>query len=231
MIYRYTVILTILFFLSGCAPSFSEFQTAHLVGEGGIEVTPYFSSTTGESSSSDSDDDFKMEASGDLQSSVGCRITYGLNKKMNLSFDYENIKSDQGFVKGRGLSFGAKFQIISRENYKLSGFLPYSTYKQEISNLPSKDYKFIEPTLLSSYKIAENFNINSSVKLLYPIDEEDIDDIPYAFNLSASFSLPFLPTLTFLPEYGVLFQEGEKMYSHMGVGFIFKLNQSETDKE
>ena len=223
--------LTILFFLSGCAPSFSEFQTAHLAGEGAIEVTPYFSSTTGESSSSDSDDSFEIEDSGDLQSSVGCRITYGLNKKMNLSFDYEKIKGDQGFVKGTGLSFGVKFQIISKEKFKFSGFIPYSTYKQEISNLPSKDFKFIEPTLLSSYKLAENFNINSSLKLLYPIDEEDIDNIPYAFNLSASFSLPGFPTLTFLPEYGVLFEEGEKIFSHIGVGFIFKLNQPETDKE
>ena len=41
----YALCLSIAFIITGCAPSFPEFQGADLVGKGKIKVTPYLTTT------------------------------------------------------------------------------------------------------------------------------------------------------------------------------------------
>ena len=214
----------------GCAPSFSEFQTADLSGRGSVEVTPYFSSTTG---NFDSDDmDGEDDGFVDLQSSFGFRAAYGYTDKVDITFDYEAITAEGDLLKGTGTSIGFKFSLLNRDEFKLSTHIPYSIYRQEIDGLSldgsgdaaSNDFKALEPTLLSSYRLSDNLSLNSSFKIIYPLEEDEVESVPQAINFSASYTLPFYDQLTLIPEYGMFYDEGEHTYTHFGVGCRFRFS-------
>jgi len=230
---RKFIALLISIIITGCAPSFSEFQGADLVGKGNIEVTPYTSETNAEETSDDG-------MSGTLQDSKGFRLSYGLNEKLDVQMEYETIEGQGGYVDGSIMSVGMKYKLYSNDKLRFSGCLPLSKVKRSMTQLDlfgggeseseSEDQEFtlIEPTILASYKVLDFVDINVSAKILKIIDGDDIgtDEHGYAFNLSGSLSLSkFVPipniNLTVIPEYGVLDVDGDK-FNHSGIGLAIK---------
>ena len=121
------IVLLISIIITGCAPSFSEFQGADLVGKGNIEVTPYTSETNAE------------EASGlnssSLQNSKGFRLSYGLNEKLDFQMEYETIEGQGGFVDGSIMSVGMKYKLYSNDKLRFSGCLPLSKAKRSMNQI------------------------------------------------------------------------------------------------
>ena len=223
------IVLLISIIITGCAPSFSEFQGADLVGKGNIEVTPYTSETNAE------------EASGlnssSLQNSKGFRLSYGLNEKLDFQMEYETIEGQGGFVDGSIMSVGMKYKLYSNDKLRFSGCLPLSKAKRSMNQIDfgigeseseEQEFTLIEPTILASYKVLNFVDINMSAKILKIIDGDDIetDEDGYALNLSGSLSLSkfvSIPNinLTVIPEYGVLDIDGDK-FNHFGMGLAIK---------
>jgi len=226
---RKFIVLLISIIITGCAPSFSEFQGADLVGKGNIEVTPYTSKTNAEETSDDA-------MSGTLQDSKGFRLSYGLNKKLDVQMEYETIEGQGGYVYGSIMSVGMKYKLYSNDKLRFSGCLPLSKVKRSMkidfgigeSESEEQEFTLIEPTILASYKVSNFVDINVSAKILKKIDGDDIetDEDGYALNLSGSLSLSkfvSIPNinLTVIPEYGVLDIDGEK-FNHFGMGLAIK---------
>lgn len=222
----YTLCLSIAFMITGCAPSFPEFQGADLVGKGKMKLTPYFISTL-------SDDEELTEIldvldinDGKLQSSMGLIFAYGLTDSSDGHIKYESIKGEGGLVDGSIISLGIKFKLYSIGNHRISGYLPlsYSTrnFKSAIID-KSNNYQTIEPTLLVSSKLFDKLDLNYSAKMIFKIggDDTDEDDSGYAFNFSGSIPIPNLPNLILIPEYGIL-NVGEESFNHSGVGFAWE---------
>ncbi len=220
----YTLCLSIAFMITGCAPSFPEFQGADLVGKGKMKATPYFTSTS-------SDDE---EFDGELQSSLGVMLAYGLTDSFDGHIKYESIKGEGGLVDGTIISLGIKFKFYSIGNHRISGYIPlsYSTRnlnsfdffdESEESNNESLNYQTIEPTLLVSSKLFDKLDLNYSAKMIFKIggDDTDEDDSGYAFNFSGSILIPNFPNLILIPEYGIL-NVGEESFNHSGVGFAWE---------
>ena len=224
------IVLFISIIITGCAPSFSEFQGADLVGKGNIEVTPYTSETNAEETSDDA-------MSGTLQDSKGFRLSYGLNEKLDVQMEYETIEGQGGYVDGSIMSVGMKYKLYSNDKLRFSGCLPLSKAKRSMNQIDfgigeseseEQEFTLIEPTILASYKVLNFVDINVSAKILKKIDGDDIetDEDGYALNLSASLSLSkfvSIPNinLTVIPEYGVLDIDGEK-FNHFGMGLAIK---------
>lgn len=220
-----TVFLSINFIITGCAPSFAEFQGADVVGKGIIVVTPYISSTF-------SDDVEEIGGDGELQDSKGLRLAYGLKDKLDAHLKLESI--DGGLINGTVMSLGLKYLFYGNEKHRFSGYLPisHSTQKMNMSDLEdieesssqSNKYQTIEPTFLGSSNLFSNFDINYSAKMLIYIsgDAEEDPDNGYAFNISSSIPVPKLEHLTVIPEYGIL-EIDDQSFSHMGVGFSYKI--------
>ena len=182
-----TLSLFLFFYLTGCAPSFSEFQTAELAGKGMIEATPYFSTTDGIMSDSDAGD---QSDSIELQSSIGLRLAYGVSEKTDITFDYESITGSslggvmgdlsQGMggvptINGTGISFGLKFIAVNKEKLRLSTHFPFSIYKQKLDGgAIGEDVKTFEPTILSSISLTDHLNFNTSFKIIFPIFGSDV---------------------------------------------------------
>lgn len=224
-----TLLILALLFSIGCAPSFSEFQTADLAGKGTIEVTPYISSTKGEAPSGDTSE------SVDLQDSKGVRIAYGLNNNYDFHFRYENIEVESGYAEGSVISSGLKFKLSSpfylSEKHRFSFYLPVSYYTQKldlgssledyIGKKGEMNYIAVEPTLLGSSKILNKFDINYSGKIIKKISGDDIEeDVIYVFN--CSITLPISSAARLMPEYG-LCKMGDQSYTYSGIGISIKL--------
>ena len=207
----------------GCAPAFTEFQGADLVGKGKIEVTPYFSST----SSSDED-----APSGDIQDSKGLRLAYGLSEKFDANIKYEKIDISSGMGDGSVFGLGLKYNLYSDEKHRFSVNLPivFSTQNIDVtdpfsegSSSMSYSYRTIEPTVLGSSKILNNIDVNYSAKMLIKIAGDGTDsDNGYAFNLSGLLFIPQNPKIGFMPEYGIL-KVDDSSFSHFGIGLLMKL--------
>jgi len=222
----YALCLSIVFIITGCAPSFPEFQGADLVGKGKMKATPYFTSTSSD----------EEEFDGELQSSLGVILAYGLTDSYDGHIKYESIKGEGGLVDGSIISLGIKFKLYSIGNHRISGYLPlsYSTRnlksfdffdESEESNNESLNYQTIEPTLLVSSNLFDKLDLNYSAKMIFKIGGDDTgeDDSGFAFNFSLSIPIPNLPNLILIPEYGIL-NVGEDSFNHSGVGFAWEFN-------
>ena len=186
-------------------------------------MTPYFSTT--------SSDDFEG-SDGELQSSKGMIVAYGLSDKYDAHIKYESIKGEGGFVKGKVISLGIKYKLFSNGKNRFSGYLPITHSTQTISmdnpfepdgnGSESVNFQTIEPTILGSSKLLNKYDINYSDKILIQIGGEETDEsIGYVFNLSGSFPIPKLTNLTLIPEYGILIVD-EESYNHSGIGLAVK---------
>jgi len=189
---------------AGCAPVFSDLQSARLAGKGHSEVTPSVSSVS-----------FSSEGESEhIQNHFGVQGGYGISEQADLRFRYERIEVDTGGGDPYGvnvLAFGPKIAIGQQRAaiYLPVGFA-FGGGIEEVS-----DTIAFHPTILFSIPANQNFEMNPSAKLLVPTNDSDL---LVAFNLGAGISSD-LTKWAFRPEVGFLFNPGEDgHFLHLSVG-------------
>ncbi len=191
---RFTYLLAgiALLLSTSCTSSFSELQGARLVGEGKMELTPYYTTV---SATSDGDTE-------GLQNQVGLNGAIGLGPKFDLRLRVENIwAKETGFGDGYIIvGAGPKLSLI--ENV-LSAYLPVG---RALGEGTSESWE-VQPTLLLTWPaVEEKLDINLTPKYIFNLCE-DCDDF-VAVNLGLAIS-GHLSNWAIRPEYGLLFNPGE----------------------
>ncbi len=186
-------------FMSSCAPTFSELQSARTVGKGKLEITPSYSSVDYEGDS--------------IQDHYGIQTALGISEKADFRVRFEQIsvEGSEG-VEASVLGFGPKFELIEG---KTAVYFPVGfAFGDDIRT--SKSWQF-HPTALATIPINENFEINPSGKMLIPLNQDDTD-ISFAFNLGLGISSN-LQKYAIRPEIGFLINPGEDgYYKHFSIG-------------
>ena len=199
----------------GCAPVFSDLQSAKLVGKGKYEITPHLSKIYYRGDGADNID-------GSIQTHIGAQFAYGLTERIDFRSRIEMIRLSNEIMdtQYRIFSLGSKFSIISN---RMSFFLPVSFIKR-IDCEDCDIFKTIEPTLLFTAKVNDFLDINPSVKLIFPFLEEDADDsFYYAANLG--FGINKFQNWIIRPEMGILSHsdsDGDGFYQHMSLGLSYR---------
>ena len=202
----------------GCAPVFSDLQSAKLVGKGNYEFTPHLSSIYYRGENAD-------EIDGAIQTHYGLQMAYGLTEKIDFRSRIEMISlsdeiTDGEDVKYRIFSLGSKYSIISN---RMSFYLPVSFYKR-IDCEDCDFFKTIAPTVLFTKYLNGYLDFNHSVKLIFPFLEEDADDdFYYAVNLGIGINK--FQNWIIRPEIGILSHsdsDGDGFYQHMSLGLSYR---------
>lgn len=210
----------------GCAPAFSEFQGAEVVGKGNIEVTPYYSTV-----SMDEEDPFISKSGEAIQTHLGIQLAYGLSDKIDIRAKYEKITPTIDFgISGTVMSLGLKYKLLSKDSYIFSLYAPISRISLSMSlDLPdepsedddsSNNINIFEPTMLLTVPIKTPFgifDINPSLKMLIPLDD-DAPENSLVLNLGGGYNFK---SFIIRPEFGILLMEDEK-YQHFGIGATYK---------
>lgn len=186
-------------FMSSCAPTFSELQSARTVGKGKLEITPSYSSVDYEGDS--------------IQDHYGLQTAIGIGEKVDFRVRFEQIsvEGSEG-LEASVLGFGPKFSIAEGKNaiYLPIGF----AFGDDIRT--SKSWQF-HPTFLATIPINNNIEINPSGKMIIPLNQDDTD-IMVALNLGLGISSN-LQKYAIRPEFGFLLNPGEDgYYKHFSIG-------------
>ncbi len=204
------VCLTVLF--PGCAPVFSEMQSAKLVGPGHVEVTPSFSSV---SISSEGESEH-------IQNHLGIQAGIGVTRIMDFRLRYERISVDMetfdpGTTESFGvnvLGFGPKFSLVKD---RVAIYVPVGFAFDEDIEVSSTWQ--IHPTLLLTLPISKYIEFNPSAKVLIPFQSEG--ETLVAFNLGIGVSTN-LERWAIRPEIGFLYNPGESgHFMHFSLGFTY----------
>src|SRR5262245_682544 len=146
----------------GCAPVFSDLQSAKLVGQGRVEVTPSYTSV------SDSG-----ENGGHLQDEYGVQLATGLLDRLDLRARYVHVEGVHV------IGFGPKVSLV---NDKVAVALPVGfAFGEDVNS--GKSWQ-VHPTLLLTAPVAPTFELTASGKALIPFSE---GDTRYAVNIGAGF--------------------------------------------
>ena len=211
------VCLTVLF--PGCAPVFSEMQSAKLIGPGHVEITSSFSSV---SISSEGESEH-------IQNQFGVQAGLGVNRIMDFRLRYEHISVDMEVLAGGLNSFG--LGIPESFGVNILGFGPkFSLVKDWVAifvpvgfafgeDLEVSDTWQIHPTLLLTLPISKYIEFNSSAKALIPFQSGQ--ETLVAFNLGIGIS-PNLEKWVIRTEIGFLYNPGESgHFMHLSVGYTY----------
>ncbi|NIO48335.1 MAG: hypothetical protein GTN73_02680 [Candidatus Aminicenantes bacterium] len=202
------VCLTVIF--PGCAPVFSELQSAKLVGPGHLEVTPSFSSVSFSSE----------DESGHVQNHYGIQAGLGVSSMMDFRLRYERVSVDIQDMDGgeslgvNVLGFGPKFSVVKD---MVAAYVPIGfAFGEDIE--VSETWQ-IHPTLLITLPISKYIEFNPSAKVLIPLKGEQ--DTLVAFNLGTAISTN-LEKWAIRPEVGFLYNPGENgHFIHFSIGFTY----------
>lgn len=206
------ILLKILFFLAilplltieSCAPVFSDLQSARLVGEGNLELTPSYSSVSfgndGESSS--------------VQNHFGVQAGFGMSEKMDLRarIEYINVSNSNGgeSINATVIGVGPKFQLIED---RMAAYIPIGAGFG--SNIETSQSWQMQPTLLFTFPISESIEFNPSAKYLIQFAEDAENLVAFNFGLGIGEYGRFV----IRPEFGLLYNPGEDgHYSHGSIG-------------
>ena len=192
------LIAIISFAFQGCAPVFSELQSARTVGKNRLDVTPSFSSVG-------SPNDGTSDA---VQYHFGAQVAYGITEKIDIRSRYERVWLNDDAT-GFGLNvfgLGPKFGIIKD---RVAIYLPVGVSFGEdgIGNTQ------FHPTLLLSLPAIKD-KLEFTLAPKYLIGE---GDNLFALNFGASFSKN-LNSWAVRAEYGLLYGE-ESVFGQFSVGF------------
>jgi hypothetical protein len=201
---------------AGCAPVFSDLQSAKLVGRDRVEVTPAYtyvqhSDTSIESSSppccGGPDDDGE---SSKLQDEWGLQLATGVHERIDLRARYV-------YVEGiHVLGFGPKLGLVRD---KVALHLPVGFAFGE--DVDSGESWQIHPTLLLTAPVNRHVELNASAKALIPFSD---GDTLAAFNVGAGFG--DLDRWAIRPEIGFMFNPGDSgHYTQFSVGFTLFTGQ------
>jgi len=191
-----TVVLSGLLF-QGCAPVFSELQSARLVGKNNLELTPAYSTVSASS---------EGETAG-LQNELGLVAAYGVTPKMDfrMRYHYVWLKDDDFSANVNILAFGPKISLL--EN-KIALSLPAGVAFGE-GVMDSWEF---QPSLLFTLPAVDNkLDVTLAPKYIFTFCEE-CDDY-FAINFGLAFSND-LSSWAIRPEYGLLYDFGEE--GHIG---------------
>ncbi len=192
--------------LSGCVAPFSDLQSARLAGPNRLEVTPSYSAV---SVSSERETE-------ELWNSFGIQAAVGISNQVDLRLRYERINlpdSDESGV--NVLGFGPKFGVIAD---KIAVFVPIGFAFG--GGIETSETVQVHPTLLLTFPLHENVELNASAKALIPVTERDIDDLA-AFNIGIGVG-PDLRRWVVRPEIGFLFNPGEEgRLRHLSIGLTY----------
>ena len=200
------LILIIPIVLQGCAPVFSELQSARTVGKNRVEFTPSYSSVS-------------FAADGErekMQKHVGIQVAYGISDKIDIRVRYERAWEEGGDIKEDGISIGAigpKFNLLED---RVAFYIPigraFGEYTEETWQ--------IHPTFLFTIPaVPDKIDITFAPKYLISFCEgcENL----LAINLGLSFS-DDLNRWAIRPEYGMLFNPGEEgHFSQFSIGVSY----------
>jgi hypothetical protein len=202
------VLAFIAFGAGGCAPPFSELQSAKLVDEGEFEIGGHYSAVS-----------WNYEGEGDkVQDNVGVQLAFGVAETMNLRFRYEYINvggfDDDMDLNAHVFGFGPKFSLAEDI---VALYVPVGFATGE--DISTEDTWQLHPTIIVTSTQGRVLELNASVKYILTF-AEDQDDL-MAFNLGLGLS-PDLEKYAIRPEGGVLINPGEDgYYWHFSVGLSF----------
>lgn len=193
---------------TGCAPVFSELQSARTVGKNRVEITPSYSSIN-----------YSEEGWGDgFQKHVGAQVAYGITPRLDMRLRYEFIwLKDAADENVSVIGFGPKFALWQDW---LAVTVPVgkiiSDIGADVNGNPPNTWQ-VHPTLLFSAPVIKDMvHINLSPKLLIPLCDDCQSLVAANFGLALSTNLN---KWALRPEYGVLFgPELEGYYSHFSIG-------------
>lgn len=202
--------LTVLF--PGCAPVFSEMQSAKLVGPGHVEVTPSFSSVSISS----------QGESKHLQNHFGIQAGLGVNRIMDFRLRYERISIDvenfdPGTTESIGINvigFGPKFSLVKD---RVAIYVPVGfAFGEDIE--VSSTWQ-VHPTLLLTLPISKYIEFNPSAKVLIPFKSEQETFVVFNLGIGVSTNLE---RWVIRPEIGFLYNPGESgHFMHLSLGFTY----------
>lgn len=184
----------VLLVVSGCVPFLADQQSARLLPEGDVEITPSFSSVS-----------FSAEGgtgTEHVQDQYGVRLGYGATDQVELRAMYERVRlvgGDGGLnVVGVGIKSALVPDLLAV--YVPVGFVTGSGVET------SKTWT-VAPTLLATYREGRTFEIIPSMKGIFPFTAED-RQLFLGFHLGAGFSTD-LDVWAFRPEVGTVVNLGD----------------------
>jgi hypothetical protein len=187
---------------AGCAPVFSDFQSAKLVGRDRMEVTP--------SASTVSFSDYESEH---VQNEYGVQLGTGVSDGMDLRVGYVRAAGVNG------VGFGPKISVVKD---RLALALPVGFAFGEGVEI-SRTWT-VHPTLLFTQPVTRRLEVNASAKALVPLTE-DVRESLVAFNVGLG--IGDLRRWAIRPEIGLLFDPGESgHYTQFGLGVTVFANKS-----
>ncbi len=183
--------LTLATVLSACAAPFSEMQGARMAGVGRVEVTPTISQV-------------QAGGSGEVenaQRNFGVQVAAGVRERVDIRLRYERIVLDDeagdGAPSFNVLAAGPKFSLIPD---RLALYLPVGFGFDNDFDVGESFQT--HPTMLLSLPLGSRVNLDTSVKGLIPIGNEDAD-ILVAANVGLGFAFAD-GAWVLRPEFGVL---------------------------
>jgi hypothetical protein len=183
----------LLLVLPGCMPFLADQQSARLLPEGDVEVTPSFSSVS-------------FSAQGEtahIQDQYGVRLGYGAADQVELRATYERIR----FVGGDGglnvIGAGIKTAIVPDV---LAFYLPVGFVTG--TDIQTRRTWTVAPTLLATYRAGQTFEITPSAKAIYPFAAQD-PQLFLGFHLGAGISTD-LDVWALRPEVGLVVNPGDE---------------------
>jgi hypothetical protein len=186
---------------AGCAPVFSDFQSARLAGRGGLEVTPSYSSVSTSGTNG-----------GHVQDEYGLQVATGVLDNLDLRARYVRVEGVNV------LGFGPKVSLV-RDKVALA--LPVGFAFG--GGVDSGKSWAVHPTLLLTAPVNSHVELNASTKGLIPLSSDGGDSL-LAVNVGAG--LGNLEKWVIRPEVGFLFNPGKSgHYTQIGVGLTLFANK------
>ena len=202
-------LVCIVFGVEGCAPPFSDLQSAKLVDEGEFEIGGHYSAVS-----------WQYEDEGEkVQDHIGVQLAYGVAETMNFRFRYEYIDvggfdEDEFDFSAHVFGFGPKFSLAEDI---VALYVPIGFATGE--DISTEDTWQLHPTIIVTSTQGGVLELNASVKYILTFAEGQ-DDL-MAFNLGLGLS-PDLEKYALRPEGGVLINPGEDgYYWHFSIGLSF----------
>ena len=230
--YKIITLGILVFISSNCAPVASDMQSAKLLGKGGLDITLNRGNLEYKGTFESEIGSGEYEEFNHVQENYGVLVGFGLTDKIDLRARIENISINNNildFPDFRLISFGTKYSIFKD---RLSLYVPFGSYKA-VDEDDQDGLNLIEPTILFTKTIQDNFEINPSAKIIIPFDDMmvAIEDIGMAFNLGfglhpkGSIKKFELTKAILRAEYGLYVQDlGAESYpSHITLGVTYKI--------
>lgn len=201
-------VLTLFFFLSGCVPINSAFESAKMLEKNQLELKGNYSSY------------YFAEDEADLANrNYGIGLGYGINNKLNIKLRYELISFPENTTDFyHYYDIAPKYSLI--EN-KWAVIFPVGVYAAK-----SEEPTFVlSPRILYTYSYNQYLEITGSVKSDFFLVEDA--DLPVGFTLGLGISNHF-DIWALRPEAGYMFDPGDEDQAFtfgIGLNYNFQIGK------